>query len=164
MRGGNRISRVRTVAHIAILVALSWLPSACQRTATLSGDVFVTMKSGDVKRGADVAVVLVPKTSELDNQWNGLIGALREELNAAQQALQRAKAARDLADHQNQVAFNAHMAAIRGGGAAIRGGGDTSFSEWQAATQRASDAAMRLFAQRLGPWRSMQSSTSGRRR
>jgi hypothetical protein len=108
---------------------------ACQRTATLSGDVFVTMKSGDVKRGADVAVVLVPKTPEMDTQWSGLNGAFRAELAAAQQASRRAKAASDVARHQWHVAHQAVLDSIR-----------NSFDDYDATNKRSNSAMERARA------------------
>jgi hypothetical protein len=42
---------------------------ACSRRAEVSGDVYVTVKSGDVKRGADVEVLLVPQTDVVDSAW-----------------------------------------------------------------------------------------------
>jgi hypothetical protein len=107
---------LKAVAHLAILVALtSWLPTACQRSAMLSGDVFVTMKSGDVKRGADVAVILVAATPEFDSEWNGLIAQFRKELRAADESATQSKSARDVAARQQATAFNAFLRGIGGG-------------------------------------------------
>ena len=41
-----------------VVLAIVGMLGACSRSGDLSGDVFVTMKSGDIKRGADVSVAL----------------------------------------------------------------------------------------------------------
>jgi hypothetical protein len=55
------------VRSLSLLFALALV--ACSRSGDLSGDVFVTMKSGDVKRAADVEVSLVSATGEFDDAW-----------------------------------------------------------------------------------------------
>jgi hypothetical protein len=50
---------------------------ACSNGANLSGDVFITTSSGDVKRGGDVEVVLVAATDEFAGKWKLLIEEFR---------------------------------------------------------------------------------------
>lgn len=64
----------------------------------LTGDVFVVMASGDVKRGADVRVMLVAVTSASQADWNRAIEPLLEDrrqaevdLRAGRQAVGRAE-------------------------------------------------------------------------
>jgi hypothetical protein len=53
---------------LAALPALSGKAFA----ASLTGNVFVTMRSGDVKRAADVDVLIVPATPEFEGEWERL--------------------------------------------------------------------------------------------
>jgi hypothetical protein len=77
-------------------------PSATQNAAVptgeLSGDVFVTMKSGDVKRGADMQISLVGATEQFEAAWKKTV----EEFAASRQA--REVRARYLALAQKMVA------------------------------------------------------------
>lgn len=59
----------------AILVALGLVfGSGCGTfNADLSGDVFVTMRSGDVKRGAGIEVILVSPTSQFEADWKEML-------------------------------------------------------------------------------------------
>jgi hypothetical protein len=53
--------------------ALSWVTRLFQGKAALQGDIFVTMKSGDVKRGADVEVGVVRVDEELVKGWEAIL-------------------------------------------------------------------------------------------
>jgi hypothetical protein len=57
--------------------------SACSRSTDLSGDVFVTMKSGDVKRGADVEVALIPATAGFDSDWATALAKFQKDYTDA---------------------------------------------------------------------------------
>ena len=59
------------------------LTPALSRTSTLTGDVFLTMKSGDVKRGADVEVLLVARTAEFEEEWRKEVETFTVEYRAA---------------------------------------------------------------------------------
>jgi hypothetical protein len=69
------------VATILVLaIAGPYLPGAInavlilfQRKAELSGEIFVTMKSGDVKRGADVEVGIVRADRQFLDAWTALL-------------------------------------------------------------------------------------------
>jgi hypothetical protein len=69
------------VASILFLaIAGPYIPGATtavlglfQGKAELSGEIFVTMKSGDVKRGADVEVGLVRVDDAFQEAWNGIL-------------------------------------------------------------------------------------------
>jgi hypothetical protein len=75
---------------LSVLV-LALTLSACARTGGVDGDVYATMKSGDVKRGADVEVVIVRPTPDYDKEWKGLVVAFRTELEAASEAVKKAE-------------------------------------------------------------------------
>jgi len=55
----------------SLFVVLLLLASvgAASAAGSLSGDVFVTMQSGQVRRAADVDVVLVPATAQFEAEW-----------------------------------------------------------------------------------------------
>jgi hypothetical protein len=59
----------------------------------LSGDVFVTMQSGDVKRGADVPIALVTVTEQFESDWNKLVEEFKSEYGRADADFQRARQA-----------------------------------------------------------------------
>ncbi|MDO8476643.1 MAG: hypothetical protein Q7W02_10735 [Candidatus Rokubacteria bacterium] len=63
---------------------LSVLVMACSRSGDITGTIFVTMKSGDVKRGADVEVVLIARSEKFDQEWTRLKKESREESSKAQ--------------------------------------------------------------------------------
>ena len=50
------------------------------QNSKLTGDLFVTMQSGDVKRGADVLVTLVTASSAFMKEWDYVQGDYEEEV------------------------------------------------------------------------------------
>ena len=62
---------MRLARRTSLLIAFCLLASAAF-AGSLTGDVFVTMRSGDVKRAADVDVLIVPATPELEAEWERL--------------------------------------------------------------------------------------------
>jgi len=50
---------------------------------SLTGDLFVTTQSGDIKRAADVDVLLVPATQEFERQWERLQSEYEERIRPA---------------------------------------------------------------------------------
>jgi hypothetical protein len=69
--------------HRATLVLFFCLVStsaASFQGAKLSGDLFVTMESGDVKRGADVEVVVLPASSEFTAEWDAVQNGYQREV------------------------------------------------------------------------------------
>jgi hypothetical protein len=58
----------------------------------LSGDLFVTMKSGDVKRGADVQILAIPRTAAFEAEWAATVRACEDESAPAYRAYKEAKA------------------------------------------------------------------------
>lgn len=68
-------------------------PAANTGTGSLSGDVFVLMKSGDVKRGADVEVHLVADV--VTGPWAQAVERFKREDEEARAALKREQASWD---------------------------------------------------------------------
>jgi hypothetical protein len=66
-------------ALLVVGVVWPYLPSRGPSPGDLSGDLYVMMQSGDVKRAGDVEVRLVPSTQALIPAWQ----ALRTEYGAA---------------------------------------------------------------------------------
>src|SRR5262245_43448478 len=60
-----------TVTTALLVVAVS-LQLGCSRKTDLAGDVFVAMQSGDVKRAADTLVMVLPATSQFDQERRAL--------------------------------------------------------------------------------------------
>jgi hypothetical protein len=87
------------VATILVLaIAGPYLPGAInavlilfQRKAELSGEIFVTMKSGDVKRGADVEVGIVRADGQFLNAWTGLLEESTQTIRASTSTLDLAE-------------------------------------------------------------------------
>jgi hypothetical protein len=59
-------------------------------TGELSGDVFVTMQSGDVKRGAGIQILLITATEQFESEWTKLVGQFKSEYGRASADLQQA--------------------------------------------------------------------------
>ena len=70
-------------------LAVVMLTAACSGSAGLSGDVFVA-KSGEIRRGADVDVILVPANGAFEAEWNQVVQGFKDQrarvLAAAQEA------------------------------------------------------------------------------
>jgi hypothetical protein len=62
---------MRLARRTSLLIAFCLLASAAF-AGSLTGDVFVTMRSGDVKRAADVDVLILPATQEFEGEWERL--------------------------------------------------------------------------------------------
>jgi hypothetical protein len=77
-------SSLHAMRATAGAVGASLLLSASTLAAPLTGDVFVTMQSGDVKRAADVDVLVVPATPEFDSA----LERLRVEFEEASKPIQ----------------------------------------------------------------------------
>lgn len=81
----------------SLLVVLVFAAPPGAFAGSLTGDVFVTLRSGDVKRAADVDVLIVPATPEFEAEWERLqseyeervrpIAAEHESLKAQQESL-----------------------------------------------------------------------------
>jgi hypothetical protein len=55
-------------------------PGAFASEAKLTGDLFVTMQSGDVKRGADVLVAVVPASRAFLDEWEHVQAGYEQEV------------------------------------------------------------------------------------
>jgi hypothetical protein len=86
-------SRTFGVSRAFASIGAALLLVAC--SADLSGTVFVTMKSGDVKRAADIEIVLVATTPEFEAEWTKAIREFKAAYADADAALQEANRKRD---------------------------------------------------------------------
>jgi len=59
--------------------------------ASLSGDLFVVMKSGDVKRGAGVETFLIESTEPFESAWAKLLSEFKADWDVAFAAYRQAK-------------------------------------------------------------------------
>lgn len=82
---------------------------ACSRTSTLSGDVFIVVEGGDVKRGADTEVVLVASTAEFDTVWRQTGEAWAEFLRRERPALREGEALAAEATRVFDTAWSANL-------------------------------------------------------
>ena len=98
---GRRVPTRPALRSLVSLMLACFLLAACARTGDVAGDVYITMRSGDVKRGADVEVFLVSPTTEFEQDWTKAQASFRDDLPAA-----RAAAA-------NAADMNAAQAAVR---------------------------------------------------
>jgi hypothetical protein len=71
--------KIRRWPRACSIVALLLLLVGCSRKTDISGDVFVSMKSGDVKRAADALVTVVPASAAFEQERR----ALEESFQAA---------------------------------------------------------------------------------
>jgi hypothetical protein len=89
-----------------MLVGLAFLLatlSACSRSTDLSGDVFVTMRSGDVKRGADVEVALIPATPAFESDWASSLAKFQKDYADAQTTYKAWQAEEERARQQSDA-------------------------------------------------------------
>jgi hypothetical protein len=120
---GDRLER-RPVALLAPGVA--FLLTAC--SGDISGSVYVTMKSGDVKRGADVSVVLVGE--QFMAEWTKAAVAYKSAHLQARTAYEGSRARSD-------QAFQERLSDIRAGSR-------SSSAYDEEASERAMEAARRV--------------------
>lgn len=83
---------------IVAVTAVALVFSACSKPplpVDVGGDVFITMKSGDVKRGADVEVCLVPVSPKFDAEWGELAATYTANYASAVAALKVASSESD---------------------------------------------------------------------
>jgi hypothetical protein len=77
-----KMPRLAGPRSCAVVVAL-WCLSAMGLLAAeskLTGDLFVTMQSGDVKRGADVLVAVVPASRAFLDEWEQVQSGYEQEV------------------------------------------------------------------------------------
>lgn len=115
----NRGRPVLLAVVVIVVVTLVLVYLLKGRTGDVSGDVFVTMKSGDVKRGADVQVLVVPRTKEFEAAWKREVDEFVTAHAEASRVDRDAKAAYEEA---NRTASVASARAIEGATAQVRAG------------------------------------------
>ena|SRR6266851_4686969 len=79
--------RIAIGALLSVVVAMSGCGLFGPSSYRLSGDIFVTMQSADVKRGAGLQVVLIPDTPEFQAAWARMSAAHSPNVKRAQQDL-----------------------------------------------------------------------------
>jgi hypothetical protein len=97
------LDRNRCVSVLTLGVAMVIL-AGC--SGDVVGTVFVKMQSGDIKRGADLEVVLVEASSQFETEWKKTVAAY----NAADEAVKDQNAE---AKAINDEAFRVYLADIR---------------------------------------------------
>src|SRR5260370_5251276 len=111
---------------VALLLAcVAPLLAAC--SGDISGNVYVAMQSGDVKRGADVPIVLVG--TKFMAEWTKARAAYKSAYHQAQVEYEEAKA-------RSEQVFQAHLSDITAG--------LSSSGAYDEASQRRMDAARRV--------------------
>jgi hypothetical protein len=93
VRAGRRYPRLVPYLWVFIVIACLIAAGGCSRSGDLSGNVFVTMKSGDVKRAAGIQVVLVHATDQFQGDWKKLVGEFTAEYKKADAGYQDANKA-----------------------------------------------------------------------
>lgn len=71
---------MRAVSHAVALLCLLALASSAHAGAKLTGDVFLAMQSGDVKRAADLQVLVVPASPEFMSEWEQVQTGYQQEV------------------------------------------------------------------------------------
>jgi hypothetical protein len=141
------------IAFYAVILAA---PSALPVNAfagSLTGDVFVTMRSSDVKRAADVDVLIVPATPEFDAEWERLqseyeervkpIAAEHDSLSAQQESLRLSQSTASRSrDYRAALQISQQIMGLSQQN--VRIGED----QWRPLQQEYTQAALRLLTQR----------------
>jgi hypothetical protein len=94
---------MKPVVRSALWFSFALMIFGCSRTGGISGDVFLTMKSGDVKRAAGAEVLLIPVTPEFQDSWRALLAYLGNQYSAAT-AEEREATSRDEAATSRETA------------------------------------------------------------
>lgn len=143
---------MRLARRTSLLIAFSLLASAAF-AGSLTGDVFVTMRSGDVKRAADIDVLILPATPEFEGEWERLqseyeervkpVVAEHEFLKAQQESL-RVSQNSAMSSGNSRAALQISQQMIGLAQQSLRIGQE----RWGPLQQEYTQAALRLLAQR----------------
>ncbi len=95
---------IRASGLVAVTVLIL---TACSRSGTLYGDIFVQTRSGNVDRAARINVRGVPATQDFERDWASAVTAFQVEAGPARQAW---KAAADSAE-EARLAWDKSLAA-----------------------------------------------------
>jgi hypothetical protein len=93
---------------VASLLALT----ACSRSGTIFGDIFVQVPSGDVKRAARIEMRAVPSARAFESEWAAAIVAFQAELEPVLQAQKAAASSAEEAKLEWDKALAARNAAV----------------------------------------------------
>lgn len=140
-RSGFKPMHGLLVLGVLLLAVVLWRVTFS--SGDLAGNVFVTMQSGDVKRGADVEVVLLADTVQFEAEWKKLLAAFEK-------AKTEADVVYEDAHRLEQQAFKVHLddglneaASSAWAGAASRV--DAAVENRGRVQQTSRDQALRLF-------------------
>jgi hypothetical protein len=113
---GMTIAIIAVAGILMLAIAGPYIPGATtgiiglfQGKAKLSGEIFVTMQSGDVKRGADVEVGLVRVDDAFQAAWDGI---LQDYRSAFDDGLKRSQQAQARYDSLPSTSFDLRRAAL----------------------------------------------------
>jgi len=131
---------------------LTVVPSAPSvSAASLTGDVFVTLQSGDVRRAADVDVLLVPATPEFEAEWERLQSEYEDRVAPLATEYDSLKMQADALRQQQTAMSGNPRAAIQIGNQIIgilNQQMDLGKTRWRPLQEEYTRRAMRLLAQR----------------
>ena len=113
---GMTIAIIAVAGILILAIAGPYIPGATtgiiglfQGKAKLSGEIFVTMQSGDVKRGADVEVGLVRVDDAFQAAWDGI---LRDYRSVFDEGLKRSEQAQARYHSLPSTSFDLRRAAL----------------------------------------------------
>lgn len=95
------------MARVLPLALVFLAMASCSRSADVSGDVFVALVSGDVKRGAGLEVSLVEASQDFERDWESMAADHRKAMDARAADHQRARASGD----ESSAAYDAWIQA-----------------------------------------------------
>jgi len=91
---GGRAVLLLAGGVLIVVVVVVWY--MVFRSGALSGNIAVTMKSGDIKPGADVEVELVSSTVQFDSQWRNAQATFWQDWDQAHAAVENASRQRSV--------------------------------------------------------------------
>ena len=85
-QGPIRKSRIEfnRILLVVVIMLSPIVGTACSGSGDVSGNIFLTMKSGDVKRAAGIQVILVPATEQFESDWKKLVADFKVEYGKAE--------------------------------------------------------------------------------
>jgi len=99
---------VRVALSLTIIaVSLCFTGAACSTGgASLVGDIYIRLDSGEVRRGADILVVLVPMTTDFTAKWQKLESDFKTEDDDAVAQCQRRPGWSGLICNERRIAYD----------------------------------------------------------
>jgi hypothetical protein len=97
-------------SRVGLIAVLILLFVGCSRKTDLSGDVFVTMQSGDVKRAADAPLLVLPTTAAFEKERKALDESFQAAVQARRATIRAAKVAYDQASEEARRSYKSNAA------------------------------------------------------